>query len=77
MRVLLIWEENPEGCKFYVIENPTKRQLQVLEVCNEKFVNSDDLEELHLLNAALAFETVKYFVKHGNEDCCGEVEYME
>ena len=42
MKVLLIWEENPENVKAFMIENPTAEQLQVLEEANGTMINSDE-----------------------------------
>lgn len=40
--VLVIWETNPDGCKFYLIPNPTKKEMEILTKANEKFINCDD-----------------------------------
>lgn len=42
MRVLLIWEENPENVDPYVIDNPTEEQLAVLEEANGFMMNGDE-----------------------------------
>jgi len=54
MRVLLVWDENPERIRFYLIEDPSKHQLEMLEIANDKYINSDDDNEgMSFLNIAI------------------------
>ena len=54
--VLLIWNEIPEGNKFYLIpEEITPEQFVSLNEANDKFINctGDDVPGLDFLNTAL------------------------
>jgi len=45
MKVVLIWELNPEELNAYLIENPTEEQLDVLKTANNQMVNGTDSPE--------------------------------
>ena len=42
MRVLLIWEDIPETTRFFVIDDPSDKELEYLEEANGLFINADD-----------------------------------
>jgi hypothetical protein len=53
MRVLLIWEALPEEVKAFLIEDPTKEQLSVLQGANNKIAGIHDYEgDLKILSSA-------------------------
>jgi hypothetical protein len=41
MNVLIVMEEIPENIKFFLIENPTDKELQMLQQANNTFINHD------------------------------------
>jgi hypothetical protein len=54
MRVLLVWDENPERVVFFEIDDPTEKQLRMLEMANGKYINGDEENEgLLYVNAAV------------------------
>ena len=57
MRVLLIYEEVPERTSFCDINEPNTALLKLLEACNGKMINSNDLTpEMQILSDALAIK---------------------
>jgi hypothetical protein len=54
MKILLIWEEIPERTKLFTINDPTDKQIAMLEEANGKYINIDDANDgMEYLNWAL------------------------
>ena len=72
MRVLLEWDENPERINFVVIENPTERQLELLNMANGKYINSDDINEgMEYLSCALTPPEYCNDAEHADKEHAG------
>lgn len=48
MTILLVWEENPEGCKFFLGEEGSALHRLVAE-CDGLFINGDPIPDGHLI----------------------------
>jgi len=59
MKVLLIYQTVPEDTKFYLIKDPTEEQLRMLKEANNKFVNSDELNDA-MIYLSEALMPIKY-----------------
>lgn len=60
MNVLLVWEENPESVKFFLIKDPTEFQLKMLNEANNRLVNGEEMNDgMEYLMNALAKEEYK------------------
>ena len=65
IKVLIVYETNPDGCEFYLVEADEK-QVDMLKQCHNRFINSDDLNEgMEYLNIALS---EKQYLYDGEED---------
>lgn len=54
MKVLIVYEANPDGCEFYLVEADEK-QVDILKQCHNRFINSDDMNEgMEYLNIAIS-----------------------
>lgn len=54
MKVLIVYELNPDGCEFYLVEVDEK-QVDILKKCHNRFINSDDMnEEMEYLSIAIS-----------------------
>jgi len=70
--ILLIWEEAPEGLKFFIIPESeiSSRQLDLIKEANGKMVNRDDLcEGLLFLNNVLNSPDAKGFDIDSSTGC--------
>ncbi len=70
--VLLIWEENPEQIKFYLLpEEEANKHREYLDQAHDKMINSDDMNDgMRFLNTALASHEAEV-AEEGFEDYLG------
>lgn len=48
MSVLIVWEETPEGCKFYLVDEGSEAHQLAVE-SNDLFINGDSIPDGHAL----------------------------
>lgn len=65
MKVLIVYEANPDGCEFYLVEADEK-QVDILKQCHNRFINSNDMNEgMEYLNIAIS---EKQYLYDGDEN---------